>query len=111
MTGKPFICIEVGTQLSSYKTYGENVSKYIKFGEYKNERLKAFISFMNYKGMHNFPMLMQMAVWSILGQVKLDEGQATQLLSEFESEYAKNPNSNMFKGANLYEYRDTIFDG
>lgn len=53
LTGKPFICIEVGTQFSSYKTYGTNWSKYFRNGEYKN----------------------------------------------------------MFKGAKLYEYRDSVHQG
>lgn len=111
MTGKPFICIEVGTQFSSYKTYGKNGSKYIRNGEYKNDKIRAFISYMNYKGMHNLPTLMQMSVWALLGQVKLDNGQANDIVSEFEKEFAKNSNSNIFKGAKLYQYQDIAHDG
>lgn len=91
--GNTFICIEAGVWVSKY---------YRKAGEYKgNNKIPSFIAFAKNKGYSDD--IIQSVVWKLLDQININSSYK-KYYDGFINEYNKNPNSNIFKGATVYEY-------
>ena len=93
--GRPFICIEAGVAVGIY---------YKRVKAYTNNEVAAFIA---YAENNNYSRdTIQAGIWTILGQIDISSTYKGKY-DAFVSEYKKNPDASVFKGATVSEYHST----